>query len=105
MSFLINTSTCDGLEVLINVCLLCGFLVWCPALSFYCIVMSYGMVMFYRVAIYSSVSCARLRRELESLLVLYDCLLQIIIVEFPTLSCAKFGSLTVLLLRRHVSLE
>jgi len=56
-------------------------------------------------AIYSSVSCARLRRELESLLVLYDCLLQIIIVEFPTLSCAKFGSLTVLLLRRHVSLE
>jgi len=48
--------------------------------------------------VYSSVSCARFERELgrvrEKLLVLYDCLLQIIIVEFPTLSCMEFGSLT-----------
>ena len=35
-----------------------------------------------------------LRRELGSDLVLYDCLLQIVIVEFPTLLCVEFGSLT-----------
>ena len=56
-----------------------------PALSVYCIVMvvwSDSVVSLLYEAIYSSVSCARLRRVLESLLVLYDCLLQIIIVEF-----------------------
>jgi len=39
-------------------------------------------------AIYSSVSCARLE---ESLLVLYCCLLQIIIVEFPTFCAQSLG--------------
>jgi len=64
----------------------------------YCIVMvlwTGSVVSLLYEAIYSSVSCARSRRELESLFVLYDCLLQIRIVEFPTLSCAKFGSLTI----------
>jgi len=37
-------------------------------------------------------NCARLRRG--SLLVLYKCLLQIVIVEVPTLLCVGFGSLT-----------
>ena len=47
------------------------------------VVWSGSVVFLLYEAIYSSVSCARLKERVRGSLMFYDCLLQIIIVEFP----------------------
>ena len=61
---------CDGLKLLINVCLLCGFLAlyMAPTLFVYCIVMvvwSGSVVSLLYEAIYSGVSCARFEERVR----------------------------------------
>ena len=61
---------CDGLKLLINVCLFCGFLAlyMAPAVFVYCTVMvvwSGSVVSLLCAALYSSVSCARFEERVR----------------------------------------
>ena len=88
----VSPGTLRGSERLFNTlltfALVCGFfaLYMAPALFVYCIVTvvwSGSVVSLLYEAIYSSVSCARLKERVRGSLVSYHCLLQIIIAEFP----------------------